>query len=475
MALLTTLPLLAAGAPQFFDSADYATRITTTTNGILDRVAPPGCVPLDVVHVFGSAKERGVAHGKLLSTRVMHFVNVDLPNFYVSEVAGLADNKWLPKWLQANIRNIANKDAPKAFELALGWLQGVQHKYNEASAAAIFDELDGVAEGVCDEAVAAGTACDVAELTKTLRNVNVLPDLIRMQCSMLGAWGSATPMGTLLQLRSLDFGGGPFANNSILIVHHPPAMPDGTSQSFASLSWPGFAGAVTGFNPTLSLSEKVNDVTGGPKPKGTYHGQTTALVLRDVLQFAQANEASAVGAKEKAAAIMRGANRTWGVWIGVGDAHSEQMDVVKYEEASAVTYNTTTLPSLTSQPAVADVVYVDKHPQPSPDKVMPDAVKALAAASNITAHSVAALGEETQSGDVHIAIYDYRPSKGCGRRLFSVYLALGSTDANGTFHGPGGRYAWAAPYVRFEAGDLFSQMPPGSDAKAAVVEELSCA
>ena len=31
---------------------------------------------------------------------------------------------------------------------------------------------------------------------------------------------------------------------------------------------------------TLSLSEKVNDVTGGPKPKGTYHGQTTALVLQ---------------------------------------------------------------------------------------------------------------------------------------------------------------------------------------------------
>lgn len=473
--MLSIAPLLAAGAPQFFDAADYVTRITTTENGILDRVAPPGCVPLDVVHVYGSPRERGIAHGKLLSARVLDFANVYLPKFYVQEIAGLADNDKLPKWLQTAIRGFAKADAPKAFELALGWLQGVQYPYNNASAAAVFDELDGVAEGVCQVAEAAGSACDVAELTKTIRNVNVLPDLIRMQCSMLGAWGSATPIGTLLQLRSLDFGGGPFANNSVLLVHHPPALPDGTSQSFASLSWPGFAGAVTGFNPTLSLSEKVNDIHGGGNPPGTYHGQTTANVLRDVLQFAQANEASAVGAKEKAAGIMRSANRTWGVWIGVGDAHSQQMEVVKYEQASALSYNASTLPSLTSQPAVADVVYVDKHPQPSPDKVMPAAVKALAAASNITAEAVAAMGEETQSGDVHIAIYDYRPSKGCGRRLFSVYLALGSTDANGTYTGPGGRMAWAAPYVRFEAGALFAQQPPGSDAKATVVEELSCA
>ena len=86
---------------------------------------------------------------------------------------------------------------------------------------------------------------------------------------------------------------------------------------------------MTGFNPTLSLSEKVNDLHGGGNPPGTYHGQTTANVLRDVLQFAQvacvcmcvcklhvcltcdggcthkqADEQSAVGANEKAHAIM---------------------------------------------------------------------------------------------------------------------------------------------------------------------------
>eukprot|EP00666_Eupelagonemidae_sp_cell4sb_P006027 gene6027-4196_t len=40
----------------------------------------------------------------------------------------------------------------------------------------------------------------------------MLPELIRMSCTMFGAWGSATPTGNLTQLRALDFGSGPFAN-----------------------------------------------------------------------------------------------------------------------------------------------------------------------------------------------------------------------------------------------------------------------
>ena len=74
---------------------------------------------------------------------------------------------------------------------------------------------------------------------------------------------------------------------------------------------------------------------------------------------------------------------------------------------------------------------------------------------------------------MHIAIYDYRPERGCGRRLFSVYLALGSTDANGTYTGPGGRKAWAAPYIRFEAGALFQELPPGAAREVAARAEVA--
>ena len=45
-----------------------------------------------------------------------------------------------------------------------------------------------------------------------LRAINMLPELVQMQCSMMGAWGAATKgaagaaSGALVQLRSLDFG-----------------------------------------------------------------------------------------------------------------------------------------------------------------------------------------------------------------------------------------------------------------------------
>ena len=60
----------------------------------------------------------------------------------------------------------------------------------------------------------------------------------------------------------------------------------------------------------------------------------------------------------------------------------------------------------------------------------------------------------TQSGDVHIAVYDFDP------QAPSLYVALGSTSANGTYDGPGGRKACDAPYVRFAADALWAEPPP---------------
>ena len=62
---------------------------------------------------------------------------------------------------------------------------------------------------------------DATNLINTIEQVNMLPELIRMQCSMMGAWGKSTSSGKLLQLRTLDFGGGPFGNRTMLVVNHP--------------------------------------------------------------------------------------------------------------------------------------------------------------------------------------------------------------------------------------------------------------
>ena len=181
----------------------------------------------------------------------------------------------------------------------------MQRKYNEPGG--LYDEIDGIAHGACAAAATAGRACDAAAYAKTLRKVNMLPDLIRMQCSMLGAWGGASPGGSLVQLRALDFGGGPFANHSILVVHHPtpPSAVGATGtppQPFAALSFPGFVGVVTGFSPSVALSEKVNDVRDGPPPKGSYEGRSTSFVIRDMVESART--------KEQAHAIALAATRT---------------------------------------------------------------------------------------------------------------------------------------------------------------------
>lgn len=81
------------------------------------------------------------------------------------------------------------------------------------------DELEGIAEG---------SGIDYA----MLRRVNVIPELIQMQCSMMGAWGPATAdsktedgydlEGSLIQLRALDFETkGPFQKYLQLTVYHP--------------------------------------------------------------------------------------------------------------------------------------------------------------------------------------------------------------------------------------------------------------
>ena len=77
---------------------------------------------------------------------------------------------------------------------------------------------------------------------------------------------------------------------------------------------------------------------------------------------------------------------------------------------------------------------------------------------NLTAETVASLiPGATHSGDVHIAVYDFTP----GRE--AALIAIGTTDANGTYTGPAGRNAWAAPFVRFATKALWSEpRPPAS-------------
>lgn len=58
----------------------------------------------------------------------------------------------------------------------------------------------------------------------TLIHVSLFPELIRMGCTMFGAWGPATAQTSsgLVQLRALDWGtDGPFQQFPVVVVYHP--------------------------------------------------------------------------------------------------------------------------------------------------------------------------------------------------------------------------------------------------------------
>lgn len=40
---------------------------------------------------------------------------------------------------------------------------------------------------------------------RNIRRVNIFPEFIRAACTIVGAWGKATPDGKVIQLRALDF------------------------------------------------------------------------------------------------------------------------------------------------------------------------------------------------------------------------------------------------------------------------------
>ena len=107
--------------------------------------------------------------------------------------------------------------------------------------------------------------------------INLLPELIQMQCSTMGA-GAATPTGHLTQLH-LD-SARPFANASVLVVHHPAAAGgNGGAGGPARPASLGFTGSRRRHRVDARplLSQKVDDLYGH---RGGRRGRTRGAPSR---------------------------------------------------------------------------------------------------------------------------------------------------------------------------------------------------
>ena len=299
--------------------------------------------------------------------------------------------------------------------------------------------MDAMVAGICHTF---GAKCNVTVMVDTIHRMNMLPELIRMACTMFGAWGPATPDGKLTQIRALDFGSGPFSNFTVLGVYR--SQEEG-SRAFATVMYPGMVGAITGVaQDGIGISEKVwmtYDCNPSCLQPGHYDGEPDVFVLRDILQQAKN--------RQEAETYMKSAARTFAIFVGVGDFESQRMDIVGYKEDSALVYDDQNITLITEMPIMDSVVYVDKHPQPSTDSKLPTALADYYGQLNMDNSRIVV--QYHQTGDQHIAMYDF----GANQMLLSV----GRINEDGNYGPVGGDLSsWKAynrPYIKFDLSSLW--------------------
>ena len=85
----------------------------------------PDTTPFVEIHVFGDARERGLAQGLLMGAEILDFVEHQLPAFYREEVGGI-NLDGLPAWLQSLIKSALEPGAEKLAPAAIRRGHGVR-------------------------------------------------------------------------------------------------------------------------------------------------------------------------------------------------------------------------------------------------------------------------------------------------------------------------------------------------------------
>lgn len=216
-----------------------------------------------LLHVWGTAFEKGEAQGLLYGDRLMPFLS-DVWSYLEQQVEqGVTSFVTLPKWLQKLIADVG-------LDVALDATEWASKAYTGAY---IYDELKGLCSVVADP------SC-----YRTAVRVHMLAGLTQGHCSLFGAWGKAAANGHTLQLRALDWNmDGPFRNYPSVTVYHASAA---NENSFALVGMVGFIGGLTGMSDKqLGISE-----IGVSYPDATFGSQSRfglpfIFLLRDILQL----------------------------------------------------------------------------------------------------------------------------------------------------------------------------------------------
>ena len=243
-----------------------------------------------------------------------------------------------------------------------------------------------------------------------LRNLNLFPELIRAQCSMIGAWGPASADGNLVQLRALDWQADSYIVNFPLAVVYFPDEPG--SNPFATFGFTSVVGAISGYSNKIAISEKVwIPTTSDPQ---SWFGVPFLYILKDLLQFGNDLQSSVDQAYNTP--------RTCRVHIGIGSRADNCFEGIQmsfnefniFDDKNYTHYSE-------AHPQMDGVMFWDQRVQPSNDKCMGAVLQDKH--GNIDAEVIyREIVPLHKTGDTQIAVYDFA-------REF-VYLAYSDPKTN---------------------------------------------
>jgi len=188
-----------------------------------------------VVKVKGTPYDMGYAYGSLFASELQEQVS----NFYAYLLQGFVDKYVNDYHIPLFIAKYIGWGDDYVFKglLDLNWR--LAEPYTPPR---FIDEMRGIA-------AASGVEY------KQLVQINMLPELTRAHCTIVGAWGKATSDDSLVQLRALDWDNVMPINKFPLITIYQPSQ---GGHAFANIGYLGLIGSITAFSSAqIAISEKV--------------------------------------------------------------------------------------------------------------------------------------------------------------------------------------------------------------------------
>jgi hypothetical protein len=297
-----------------------------------------------VLHLWGTPREMGYAHGKLCQAQIAEFYAK------ITFAMGLGMGVTMEQIDQA-------------------WAQMEPYVPGQ-----YLDEMAGLAEG-------AGVDLQL------VKRVHAIPDLSEMDCTFFAAWGAFTEGGRFIQLRALDYATeAGIQEHPAIVVYHPDDGP-----VYVNVGWCGFLGVVTGMNSRRVCMSEIGDDF--DKANHTLAGEPMPFVMRDVVSRART--------LEQGLRIVEQARRTSSFLYLIGDAKLPGARALKTSPTVFEVYDQNTIP----YGALGDVVWMSMGADSQWNEKIKAALAGLQGKLTVE-RAMRGVTGECKTGDLHTVYLD---------------------------------------------------------------------